>query len=140
MPREPYRIMQKFWLDVTKDTEYELAAAITDLKKNRSYTAAVRDGLRLILDLRAGKLDVLIELFPWIKDAIKPQTATQEDDLKRELVALREAVMARGGGGYSTPPRRLVSDAEMPDVVMKPKTGTDAAANFLASLKGLQNL
>ena len=59
--------MFRFWLDVFKPQESELVDTIESLKNNRSFTQTIRDGIRLICDLREGKLDVLFELFPWVR-------------------------------------------------------------------------
>ena len=136
-----FRLMYRFWLDVNKADEYELAETIDLLKQKRSFVETIRDGIRLITDLRAGQLDVLFELFPWVTETLRSEdkeTHRGTDDLKRELVALREAVMAREGGGYGTPPpKRLAATDDAPELVLQKKSGTDAAANFLASLAAL---
>jgi hypothetical protein len=64
------RAQFRFWLDVMKDPEFELAQEIMLLKKRKKFAATIRDGLRLIIDLRAGRIDVLLQLFPWVKDAV----------------------------------------------------------------------
>lgn len=57
-----------FWLDDTKPDEDGLLNEIARLKAKRGFIGALRDGLRLILDLRQGKIEVLQELFPWVLD------------------------------------------------------------------------
>jgi hypothetical protein len=64
------RAQFRFWLDVMKDPEFELAQEILLMKKRRKFQTTIKDGLRLMLDLRAGKIDVLLELFPFVRDAI----------------------------------------------------------------------
>jgi hypothetical protein len=61
------RIMFRFWLDDTKSDENELIGQVDNLKQDRSFTSTIRDGIRLVCDLRDGKLDVLFELFPWVR-------------------------------------------------------------------------
>ncbi len=63
------RKQQKFWLDADKPDEQTLIDACEDLKGRKMFAKVVRDGLRLMLDLRQGKTDVLHELFPWTKTA-----------------------------------------------------------------------
>lgn len=71
MPKDDRaRAQFRFWLNIMKDPEFELAQEIVLMKKRKKFTATIKDGLRLILDLRAGRLDVLLELFPWVKDAV----------------------------------------------------------------------
>ena len=70
MAIQSYRLMFKFWLDISKADEESVADIIEKLKSARAFSAAIRDGLRLIWDLRQGKIDVLLELFPFVKAAI----------------------------------------------------------------------
>jgi hypothetical protein len=66
MSDSPHRIRFFFWLNMEKSDEESVADIIERLKTARRYTAAVRDGLRLVWDLSQGKTDVLLELFPWV--------------------------------------------------------------------------
>ena len=61
-----HRLQFKFWLDTTKKQDDDLALELFALKQDRQYTPTIRDGVRLILDLRRGRLTVLRELFPWV--------------------------------------------------------------------------
>lgn len=135
-----YRLRYTFWLNHSDPGELAVADAIEILKNERSFASTVRDGIMLINELRQGKVDLLLKLFPWVVDALRPthEATVDTDDLKRELVALREAVIARGGGSHGTPPpKRLAAADDMPELVIQKKSGTDAAANFLASLATL---
>ena len=38
-----YRLMQKFWLDIGKPDEQELAEQIVGLKNQRAFTSTIRD-------------------------------------------------------------------------------------------------
>jgi hypothetical protein len=67
---ERSRVQFKFWLDILKDEQFELSMEMMLLKKRRKFTTTIRDAMRLILDLRAGRIDVLLELFPFVRDAI----------------------------------------------------------------------
>lgn len=106
MKKTPYRVMQKFWLDVTKPDENELLNYIHTLKNPQtrggsrySFAATIRDGLRLIRDLRAGKVDVLIELFPWIEELLIAKTAAaprQESPIFSQLERLEKLLLAQG--------------------------------------------
>ena len=58
--------MFRFWLDVNKPEEHQLAEHLEKLKRKRQFSRTIRDSLRLFLDLKAGKTDVLQELFPGI--------------------------------------------------------------------------
>lgn len=95
--KESHRLQFRFWLDVTKQGEYELAETIENLKEKRGFAKAIRDGLRLFSDLKAGRWEVLRELFPWVVDAI--YDAAQADILAK------------------TPPATKQDDAPMPDAI-----------------------
>ena len=43
---------------------------VADLKMGKLFAKTVRDGIRLICELRAGRLDTLFELFPWVQEAL----------------------------------------------------------------------
>lgn len=61
------RYQFRFWLDAAKDDELELCAYHDQLKERRQWQPTIRDALRLIRDLRAGRVNVLLELFPSIE-------------------------------------------------------------------------
>ena len=67
MAKKSFRLRFTFWLDMHKSDEAAIAETIADLKSQRSFVSTIRDGIRLICDLRAGRLDVLFELFPWVR-------------------------------------------------------------------------
>lgn len=67
MSNSTHRLRFNFWLNMEKPEEELIADKIEGLKNERSFSSVIRDGIRLICDLREGKLDVLFELFPWVK-------------------------------------------------------------------------
>lgn len=83
----------KFWLDLNKQVEADLADAIFQLKRTRQFASTIRDALRLILTLRLGDVSVLEALFPGIvKQLVAANTNHELADLRRELSDLRERV------------------------------------------------
>jgi hypothetical protein len=66
------RRTMRFDLDIVKPSELRLYELLLSAKKTRKYSGLVRDGIRLVHDLRNGKTDVLFELFPWIRAEIQP--------------------------------------------------------------------
>ncbi len=89
MDKKRFRMRFVFWLDLQKQDENQIAEQIEILKQERSFSKAVRNGIRLICDLRAGRTDVLLELFPWVAERFQqPQNDTSE------LVALVEQFKA----------------------------------------------
>ena len=92
-----FRLRFTFWLDMQKMDEAAIAEIIDQLKQNRSFVATIRDGIRLVADLRAGRTGVLFELFPWIKDTLQPaQPAPAEQGLQEQIARLEALLLAQG--------------------------------------------
>lgn len=73
-PRQRFQF--KFWLDAYVQVEYSIMESIAILKSERKFAATMRNALRLIIDLSAGNIDVLLELFPWVKDRLNEEQTT----------------------------------------------------------------
>lgn len=153
-----YRLRFPFWLDMHKPDEAALADQIELLKNDRSFAVTVRNGIRLIVDLRAGRLDVLLELFPWVGERLASGAGGHgDDDLKRELQRLQDLIMQQGGIGAPPSDYPMMKPAglksitgvgrkmELPTfdddddgetLVMKKNTSTNASLNFLNQLQG----
>lgn len=131
-PRQRWQF--KFWLNVNNDEDLAIADLIGELKRQRQFQRAVRDGLRLIADLRAGRTDVLLELFPGIREAL-PQVGAGEsfDALLREVSEIK-AHLSTGGGLMPIPPDRV--NVPLIGVKVQQINGSsdDAARNFLGGL------
>ncbi len=84
--KKRYRKLFPFQLDLNKPEEHEIAEVIVYLKQERSFSKTVREGIRLIWDLRKGRTDVLRELFPWVLEQ-------QDEDEKHALKAPTAEVM-----------------------------------------------
>ena len=79
MDKKRFRTRFVFWLDLEKQDENQIAEQIDVLKQERSFSKVIRDGIRLICDLRAGRTDILLELFPWVTERFQqPQNDTTE--------------------------------------------------------------
>jgi len=74
------RFRFSFWLDANKDDELLLMEDIDRLKEKRLFSRTIRDGIRLMMDLRAGSTDVLFELFPQIEDHLRRQFSGNASD------------------------------------------------------------
>lgn len=59
-----------FWLRDDKPDEHYLIDLIDYLKSRGEFASTVRDGLRLVYDLRQRKWDTLFEMFPEIETDI----------------------------------------------------------------------
>lgn len=146
--RFPFRF--EFWLDLNDDTENTLADYIAELKAARTFVTTVRDGLRLIRDLRSGEINVLLELFPMVAAKLqKPTPQASNDDIKREIAALQELLLSQNSNApLVAAPRALnapssfalptLDDDDMDTIVLSKDTNTDSALNFLNSMMNLQ--
>ena len=76
--RKSFRMRFTFWLDLNKQDEHELADIVDTLKSQRGYASAIRDGLRIVWELRQGRVDTLVKLFPWVAERFQPQQDTSE--------------------------------------------------------------
>ena len=143
MAKDTFRKRFTFWLDLFKDDEFKLAEEIEVLKKKRNFSRYIRDGLRLILDLRAGKTDVLVELFPWVADTFaQVEPIPQKDSyqaLQKQLARLEQHLIREG----ATPIPRTSSPIKISDepvdssgIEIKKAKNSDSnsAQNFLESM------
>ena len=155
-----YRIQHKFWLDVDRDEEAAINDEVVYLKKRRSFAATIRDGIRLMADLRRGNLDVLLELFPWVRAEIAEDTLSRVGGnggetaaIQRQLQALEKLLMSQNNGALMAPvasqagpkpmnvvkmPAPVDDDLDGLLVVSKAKDIGGSAATFLNSAFSLQ--
>jgi hypothetical protein len=146
------RFQFKFWLDANKDDELLLAEEIDLLKRQRTYTSTIRDGIRLISDLRAGRLDVLFELFPWVRaeflDHIQPTQSPAEIEMQHRLERMESLLLAQGNTpisgqgvgksllkGLAAPP---IDNEDDTDLLVVKKSTVNSAQNFLDAVMNLQ--
>ena len=141
------RLNHNFWLDLAKDGEYWLAEQIALLKRERAYSRAVRDGLRLFLDLRQGSMAVLFELFPWIRteldNRIKDAIIEHQAALLRSMSAPVPANIVPMPSAAAPRPLAVPSapDEDLPElVVTKAKSDGKSALNFIDSAFSLQTI
>lgn len=94
--KKRFRLMYKFWLDVNKPDEFELAEQIDELKAEHTFTKTIRDGLRLIQSLRQGRVDVLLEMFPFVEAELQPRLDVPDNSvLYEEIGGLRQLIADR---------------------------------------------
>lgn len=156
MASNRYRLRFTFWLDMLKSDEREIADEIELLKNERGFAKTIRDGIRLICDLRKGRVDVLFELFPWVKAefiaGVQSQETAGEKALREQLKRIEQQLLQQGNTPLQLPsstsqtgPKALaVPQFDAPvyddkdDLVVKKDTSTASAQNFLNSMMGLQ--
>lgn len=123
---------------MNKRDEAGLAKLIEDLKGQRLFASAVRDGLRLITDLRAGRTDVLLELFPLIGQQVA-RTGQGDPLLQAQIARLEALLLAQGTAPLDRAQNLLAgrTEARIGVLATPCKVGTNAVAeNFLNSMKG----
>lgn len=159
------RLRFNFWLDIRRDEEYVVAEQIQLLKSQRAFAKTIRDGIRLICDLRAGNISVLLELFPFVQAKLASQTvssSTDNSDLKHEIETLKALLLRSTIPSMGTSPRSIGSaplidgpkplaapkfdlprfdedeDNEAETLILTRDTSVDAGLNFLNSILALQ--
>lgn len=93
------RFQFRFWLDVAKDEWYDLAQRLESLKQSRQYAPTIRQALALYLSLKDKRIDLLLELFPWIEDAIKDKINPPDSsggDLRKDIDQIKQLILSRG--------------------------------------------
>ncbi len=96
MKKERLRQQYLFWLDMNKPDDVALADKIAELKAQRKFAKTIRDGIRLIQDLQAGRLDVLLSLFPSVTEHLKSPL------YGNELAAVLEQFQQAANGSSNT--------------------------------------
>lgn len=92
-------------INLSRADDVQFKQVTDDLRRRRQLSATVRDGLALILDLRAGRTDVLFALFPHLRlpavpasvpDIVldKPPADPYGQDFLKRLVAVVDEVAA----------------------------------------------
>ena len=148
-----FRLQIKFWLDLHKTEERDLADLIAELKQARTFSRVVRDGIRLVTDLWRGNLDVLLALFPWVEEAFYQRFVEQQPGLdsaiQAHLTRLEQLLLEQGNNpvtvtGSGLKPSVGVAQSmhiqeEMDSllVVKKSQAGGNSAQNFLDAAFGL---
>ena len=146
MAKGRFRLQFKFWLDVNKPDEYELAEIIANLKENKTFSKAIRDGIHLIWSLGQGNLDVLITLFPWVEDALyerfMEQQPVSDSTLQHQLARLENLIIEHGGSpvaAQDTGLKKLIIPQAVDNadndllVIKKSRSERESAQNFLSS-------
>jgi hypothetical protein len=113
------RLMYRFWLDVQKQIENDMADWLSKLYADRKGKPTIFNALRLFYDLSQGRTTVLCELFPFAVNGAAPST------LEVKL-----------------PTSRLPS-AALPDIEIKRPSnggGKQATENFFRSMALVQGL
>lgn len=165
IPVKTGRVVHHFWLNIWNGTEGQLDNAVQELKKQRKFAETVRDGLRLILDLRAGSLVVLFELFPHLQERLtaqpvsaisQPPPAPNTTELAKEIAT---QIILQGGadkilmqstgqgskqiGGFKPLPLPTFDEDEteaetQPTIAVTKNVSINAIDNFISAMTSLR--
>lgn len=127
-----------FWLDLHKADEAAVAEVIVKLKRERAFAGAVRDGLRLIYDLRAGRAEVLFELFPWVRESLQPAAAGQGDvQLQAQIARLEALMLSQGNAPVQPAEQGRLQKASLVEVTRhtEKSSAKTVAKNFVDSMR-----
>jgi len=136
-----------FWLDMSKSDEVELAEEIEILKQQRLFSETLRDGIRLICDLRAGRTDRLFAMFPWLVGEVDRKADAQSLAIQQELerlwsVLASQSVASGTQGDLQLAPTSGFAAASSgeDEIKLQVKATKNGASgkNFLSSLMSLQ--
>lgn len=152
-----YRLMFKFWIDIDKPDEEGIADLIEYLKTNRLFAKTIRNGIRLICDLRDGNTDVLLELFPHLRLQGLQETRDRVGGdefarLEKAVLNLADKVDTQGMKPISTSNginqiggmKQLAApvydddDDDLLTIEKDTSSSKDVSANFIRSLMALQ--
>jgi hypothetical protein len=149
MATKRYRQKFTFWLNLLDNHEFAIAELISELKRERKFASTIRDGIRLIYDLRQGRVDVLFEMFPWVKAefiaGVQPHETAGEKALREQLERMEKLMLQQGNTPVQLPGPKAMNVPEFKtptfdddDIVLKKDTSTDSAKNFIQSMMNLQ--
>lgn len=136
-----------FFLDMVKKDDRVVSRIIKNLKKERAFSQAVKDGIMVINELRQGKIDLLLKLHPWIVDKIHqqfPPPAPSNDELIEQFRQMleqqgRALPDTRDGGFPAMMPANQAAKPALPAPVIKQAavaaSADEISSNFLAFIQ-----
>lgn len=150
----PFKKRFEFWLDFEKPEQLAIAEKIDVMKERRQFAPNIRNGLLLMEDLREGNVEILLQLFPDIRERLSvppPPPLPKDTNETRLATALEQLASAIKQSGRqtpllasgATPPTGLGTPREMdplPEVKVRESDSDNGQStqNFLNSLLSLQ--
>jgi hypothetical protein len=151
MTAKRFMLKREFWLNLNNPAEEALAETIDALKEKRLFAETIRDGIRLICDLRRGELDVLFELFPWVRaefleymQSLQPDKSAAEARLEQQLARLEKLLLQQTSTPAGPRPMALPrptadeDDTALLTVTKAKVDGRQITQNFINSMMRLQ--
>jgi hypothetical protein len=142
MNNKRYQLKFNFWLNANDEHEMGIAELIDQLKQERSFSRAIRQGLQLWHSLKQRDISVLLELFPWVLDAVQNSqggansganggngTDSHIQQLQAKIDTLTDLVVQNGTpGGMVMSARENVKQLNAPKLDTLPELEVKAAA------------
>lgn len=121
-----FRMQFRFWLDVEREEEHAIAEYIERLKEARMFASTIRDAFRLIFDLRLGRVNVLLALFPWIEEYFREKYQQPRQDISGQLAELRG--LLQSGALVVTSEKQASRNFQLPTSLEDPEIALAKAA------------
>lgn len=134
-----------FFIDLRKTEDFELGELIHELKSKRKFSDTVKKGILLIVDLNKGSLEVLFEMFPWVRAkflelVLGDVTAQFEGVLVKAALAQQQGADSEASQSASERQMAFLSAADddpFADTVISDSVTPDSTLNnFLDSMLG----
>lgn len=134
------RMQYRFWLNVEEDGQRWLYDWCEHWSRRRQFAGVIRDSLRLFIDLAAGRTDVLLEVFPWVREALAPAAPSAAVEFTAMLQEIQRLRTALEGQPFAPPVRARGTGAGEPAPVVvgrgAKKSVTELSAAFVQSSAG----
>jgi len=88
-----YRMQFRFWLDGNRDEEAGLADQLAELKNRRLFAPTLKGALQVFIDLKNGRIETLLQYFPWVEQYFKDKFDTRERTPSEEFEAIIRKIM-----------------------------------------------
>ncbi len=142
------RQTRKFQLRHNHPIDAHVSEILDFSRSQRREVTVIRDGVRLLWALENNDLNVLFELFPHLKTQFLPDGINLIEQIQsmilnsQVLPAQSPAKQSSGLKALKAPTFALPifedDDEDLPTVITRRSTSTDAGANFLGGLSSLR--
>lgn len=124
-----------FLLDVAVTRDYETLEIIEAMKSKRTFRGSVIIGLKIVWELRQGRVDTLLAEFPNVRELLRVQQTPPDDGLRDEIRELKRMMLEQGGNVIQPQSVIMKSVSAAPVAEVKAAAVMDAsdiADNFLS--------
>lgn len=128
-----------FLLDLAVGRDKETLEIISDMKSKRTFRGSVIMGIRMVHELRQGRVDTLLKEFPQVVEWLQVKFNPPPDgDLRDEIRELKRMMLEQGGNTIQ--PQTLIMKSVTPSApapvaevkAAKAVSAEDIADNFLS--------